>query len=134
MEFSTTEFEDFTVHFKTKEIKPKITEKISIYFHPLTAKSYKTQAIFFINSKAYPIHLRGNGVPLLLEVLDEKDKFVDFGSPLIGKTVIKTIKVINKSKATVAAIFDLIDRLPIFSRKNKKFLSEFEEDKPKVNM
>lgn len=65
-------------------------------------------------------------MPLILELEHASNKLVDLGAPLIGKTVSKTVRVINKSAAAVNVIFELYDRLPYFKRAKKMLSSEFE--------
>lgn len=126
LEFSQENSNDFTVHFGSKEIRSKTTEKISISFHPMSPRKYKTRATFYVNSKSHSIVLRGEGVPLLLELVDESDKFVVIEQPTVGKSIVKTVRVVNRSRAPVVIFFDLYDRLPIFGRTKKSLKPEFD--------
>lgn len=96
-----------------KTIPPKRKELISICFHPKKLQKYKNELIFTVNDKATKVVITGEGIPLNLCLVNIEEKSIDLGSPAVGKTVVKVVKVINKSLATVNAIFDIWNRLPI---------------------
>lgn len=113
-----------TVKFKSKTVQPQRTEHIQICFHPMEIKKYEIQVPFLINSKLYGIFIEGQGVPLNLELIDVREKFLDLGSTTIKKAISKTVKVINNSAAVVDVLFDIWDRLPYYADPQTKALAD----------
>lgn len=66
---------------------------------------------FFVNSKIYTISIHGEGVPLLLDLVNPSDRFIDLGSTTTGKSVSRTVKVINNSVVPIDVKFDIWNRL-----------------------
>lgn len=104
----------FTVDYKIKEIAPKSKDLINIYFHPQKCEKYNEEIIFFVNSQEVRTKITGEGVKIHVYLEDATNKCVDLGSPMVGQKIKKVIRVINKSPATVNAIFDIWDNLPYY--------------------
>lgn len=120
---------------KSKTVQPQKTEHIQICFHPMEIKKYEVQVPFLINSKLYEIFIEGQGVPLNLEFIDAREKFVDLGSTTVKKTVSKTVKVINNSAAAVEVLFDIWDKLPYYTNPQTRALAdEFTIEKEPVKL
>lgn len=118
--------EYLTVKFKSKSILPGRTEGIPIFFHPTEVARYDNLVPFFVNSKIYTISIHGEGVPLLIDLVDPSDKLIDMGSTTAGKAILKSVKVINNSVVAVEVKFDIWNRLPYFSKQRKMLESEFD--------
>lgn len=126
-------FDSFTVNFKSKMVMPKKTEEITIYFHPLEVGKYHNLIPFFVNSKIYTISVYGEGVPLLLNVVNPDDRFVDMSNTMIGKVAIKSVKVFNNGVVSLDVKFDIWNRLPHFHRIAKTLQPDFDvEEQPPI--
>ncbi|GJQ69846.1 hypothetical protein Trydic_g22394 [Trypoxylus dichotomus] len=119
---------NLTIVFKAKTIHAKKIEKIPIYFHPQELKSYAFILRFFVNSKIDEVIVRGEGTPLVIELVDQEQKFVNLGATLAGKQVTKVVQVINRSNTKIHALFDLYERLPIHHKPKKVLEAEFEKE------
>lgn len=115
-----------TVKFSSSQIAPGKTEQIPVYFHPMEVMQYKIQIPFIVNSKARPISLQGEGVPLRIELANAADKFLDFGAIMVGKDVSKKIRILNKSAVDIDITFDIWDKLPYYSRPAKTLEDGYE--------
>lgn len=115
-----------TVNFKSNIIQPKQTEEIPIYFHPLETIQYHNFIPFFVNSKIFTVSIHGEGVPLLLNLVNPADRFIDLGTTTAGKSIVKSVKVINNSTVAINAKFDIWNRLPYYSKKVKTLQPEFD--------
>lgn len=115
-----------TVNFKSKIVRPRKSEEIPIYFHPMEVTDYHNLIPFFVNSKIYTVSIHGEGVPLHLDLVVPADRFIDLGSTIAGKPVTRAVKVINNSAVAVDAKFDIWDRLPFFIKKIKTLEPEFD--------
>lgn len=87
---------------------------------------YEIKIPFYVESKLHNITLRGEAVPLLVDLIDPMDRCLSLTSILIGKSKTKRVKFINNSKASICIIFDLYDRLPYFSRPKAIIDPQFE--------
>lgn len=103
-----------TVDYKIKEILPKSKENILVYFHPQKCEKYSEELKFYVNSQEIKIKVTGEGVGLNVFLEDSTNKYIDLGCPLIGQSIKKVIRVINKSPATVNIIFNIWDELPYY--------------------
>ncbi|XP_044751544.1 hydrocephalus-inducing protein homolog [Coccinella septempunctata] len=112
LEYGKNCIPEFLVDFKSAVVSPEECKRIEIYFSPLKKGVYETALNFFVDSKRVIIRLLGEGVPLALEVLSLTDKFLDFGKVRVGKSVQKSIKVLNSGECTVDVIFALPSKLP----------------------
>lgn len=92
---------------------------------------YITKIPFYVNSKPETITIKIKAVPIELILEDYNERFVNFGGVLAGKTVSKTVKVVNRSLTTVNVVFNLYDRLPYFSKPKRVVEAEFERPPPK---
>lgn len=70
-------------------------------------------------------------MPLALEVLSLSDKFLDFGKVKVGKTVQKTVKILNMGESTVDVFFGFQSNLPFNKRKVEREVLEFCIEEPK---
>lgn len=126
VEYNIRKVDSVTVNFKSKMVMPKKTEEIPIYFHPMEVTTYHNLLPFFVNSKIYTVSIHGEGVPLLLDVVNPSDKFIDLGCTTVGKPLSRVVKVINNSVILVDAKFDMSNRLPYFFKKVKTLPPEFD--------
>lgn len=117
LEYNGKETEHLTVKFKSKSVLPKKSEHIPIYFHPKEIIQYQTNIPLLLNSKLYTIPVYGQGVPLLLELINSNDKFVDLGATTVKKSVSKTVKVINNSSVDFEVMFGVWEKLPLPPKK-----------------
>lgn len=81
---------------------------------------------FFVNSKIYTISIHGEGVPLLLDLVNPSDRFIDLGSTTIGKSILRLVKVINNSVVPIDVKFDIWNRLPYFFKTTSTLQPEFD--------
>lgn len=116
----------YTIQFQSRNVPQKSIETIQIYFHPRELGCYTFQIPFHINFKQQMITIKGEAVPLLVDVYDPIDRCLDLTSTFVGQSKTKRVKVINNSKATISITFDLYDRLPYFSRAKKIVDPQFE--------
>lgn len=93
-------------------------------------KQYKTDLNFRVNSAQFTVKVAGEGVPLLIELADASHRFINFGTPLVGKTVTKPLHIINKSRASFNMFVDLYQRLPFYVAPPKMLVPEFEQEVP----
>lgn len=119
-----------TINFTSKVVKPRKTEEIPIYFHPMEVTDYHSLIPFLVNSKIYTVAIHGEGVPLQLNLVNPLDRFIDLGSTTTGKTTTRLVKVINNSAVAIDVQFDIWDRLPYYTRKVKKLEPEFDLPEP----
>lgn len=98
------------------------------------AKTYEREIAFYVRSKENFVKLTGEGVPLSIDLEDQRDRCVNFASVVAEKSVSKRVRVVNNSRTSVCIIFDLLDRLPLFSRPKRVLEPEYEieEKKSKV--
>ena len=86
-------------------------KRIPIVFSPRDVKKYKEKITFIINNN-HEIHveIRGEGCRFLLDVVFPED-FVDFGSVLVGKEVLRKFILKNNSKRMIPLDFNVKDQL-----------------------
>ena len=71
-------------------------------FTPREMKSYsETFTLDFNNLYKVDVIVKGEGIPLNLELKDPDQAFLDFGIVTVGGDVTKTVPIINKSKKPV---------------------------------
>jgi len=76
--------------------------QIPILFTPRDIKSYQETVTFdFNNLYKVDVLVKGEGIPLQLELKDPDQAFLDFGIVSVGGDVTKTVPLINKSKKPV---------------------------------
>ncbi|KAI4465642.1 dlec1 deleted in lung and esophageal cancer 1 [Holotrichia oblita] len=128
LEYDGGQDDNFSIVFKSKTIQPREIEKIPIYYHPKEVGNCVFTSQFFVNSKADDLILKGEGSPLLIELVDPEEKFINLGAILAGKQVTRTVQVINKSSTKVCAIFDIYERLPIQNKSQRIIEAEYEKE------
>lgn len=99
--------------FKSSIIQPKNYQRINIYFHPLEIGNYSIKIPFIVDSRKCFVTITAVVVVMNLELINYQDKFVDMGSVCIGKTISKTIEVINRSESSIECVFNFLNLLPI---------------------
>jgi hydrocephalus-inducing protein len=76
--------------------------EIPIMFTPRDIKSYNETVTFdFNNLYKVDVQIKGEGIPLHLELKDPDQAFLDFGIVTVGGDVTKTVPIVNKSKKPV---------------------------------
>jgi len=71
-------------------------------FTPRDIKSYNEVVTFdFNNLYKVDVQIKGEGIPLHLELKDPDQAFLDFGIVTVGGDVTKTVPIVNKSKKPV---------------------------------
>ena len=76
--------------------------QIPILFTPREIKSYsEVLTLDFNNLYKVDVHIKGEGIPLQLELKDPDQAFLDFGIISVGGDVTKTLPLINRSKKPV---------------------------------
>lgn len=76
--------------------------QIPILFTPRELKRYEEVVTFDLNGlHKVDVLVRGEGIPLLLELKDPDQAFLDFGIVSVGGDVTKTVPLINRSKKPV---------------------------------
>jgi hypothetical protein len=76
--------------------------EIPFYFTPRDIKSYSEVVTFdFNNLYKVDVLVKGEGIPLSLELKDPDQAFIDFGIVTVGGDVTKICPLINRSKKPV---------------------------------
>lgn len=76
--------------------------QIPIMFTPRDIKSYNDTVTFdFNNLYKVDVQIKGEGIPLHLELKDPDQAFLDFGIVTVGGDITKTVPIVNKSKKPV---------------------------------
>jgi len=76
--------------------------QIPILFTPRDTKAYQEKfTLDFNNLYKVDVIVKGEGIPLQLELLDQDQAFLDFGIVSVGGDVTKTVPLINRSKRPV---------------------------------
>lgn len=101
-----------STNFHSGEVGPKQEKTVTIFFHPRILGDHKIELPLFIDGKKTHVTIYGKAVPLKLNLVNQLDKFVDFGSVLVGKTVTKTVAIRNESECPVEIVFNFLERLP----------------------
>jgi len=71
-------------------------------FTPRDIKSYSDTVTFdFNNLYNVVVQIKGEGIPLHLELKDPDQAFLDFGIVTVGGDITKTVPIVNKSKKPV---------------------------------
>jgi len=71
-------------------------------FTPRDIKSYSDTVTFdFNNLYKVDVQIKGEGIPLHLELKDPDQAFLDFGIVTVGGDITKTVPIVNKSKKPV---------------------------------
>lgn len=75
---------------------------IPILFTPREIKKYEeTVTLDFNNLYKVDVLIKGEGIPLQLELKDPDQAFLDFGIVSVGGDVTKTVPLVNRSKKPV---------------------------------
>ncbi len=81
---------------------PGKTTSTTITFIPRDCKSYQEKLVFELNGLTRrEIYLSGQGTQMRVELVDPKQKLFELGTIQIGKTIKKTLQIINRSLASV---------------------------------
>ena len=84
----------------TKEKVEKL--EIPIIFTPREIQKYKEVITFDFNGLyTIDVAITGEGIPMVLELVDPDKHTVDFGVVSVGGDVTKTVELINKSKKPI---------------------------------
>ena len=76
--------------------------RVPIIFTPREVTTYNEVVVFDINNvMRYQITIRGEGVPVKLELGAREQESLDFGVSRVGVEKTKTVQLINKSKRSV---------------------------------
>lgn len=85
---------------QTKDNNEKL--EVLIIFTPREIKKYQETITFdFNNLYTIDVVISGEGIPMLLELQDPDQGFVDFGIVSVGGDITQTIPIINKSKKPI---------------------------------
>jgi hypothetical protein len=98
--------------FQSGEVGPHGYQNITIYFHPLIIGQHNLELPLYVDGKKTHVNILGKAVPLKLAFVDQTDKFVDLGAVMVGKTRVKTVRVLNESECAVNILFNFWERLP----------------------
>ncbi|KAJ7536387.1 hypothetical protein O6H91_12G067600 [Diphasiastrum complanatum] len=83
-------------------LAPGQSHSLTILFKPEHICSYKKTIKFQINGLDTVVAtIKGEGVPVVLELVDGKQHLLSFGMLRLGKTVQQQVQIINKSKIPV---------------------------------
>lgn len=76
--------------------------QIPILFTPRDTRAYQEKfTLDFNNLYKVDVTVKGEGIPLQLELLDQDQAFLDFGVVSVGGDVTKTVPLVNRSKRPV---------------------------------
>ncbi|XP_026727025.1 hydrocephalus-inducing protein-like isoform X2 [Trichoplusia ni] len=104
----------FVDYEKMTEIEPGKRLKIGIYFRPKQVKEYEFTLQFWVNSLCEEnLTVKGEGIPLLFDLYEGCQKSFDLGHVKVGEKLVRTIEVMNHSKATIDATFIFRDMYPV---------------------
>jgi hydrocephalus-inducing protein len=100
--------------------------EIPILFTPREIKKYEEKiTLDFNNLYKVDVIVKGEGIPLLLDLKDPDQGYLDFGIVSVGGDVTKTIPLVNRSKKPVT--FRLLPSDPqIFQKCNVSFTPDKE--------
>lgn len=126
LECKQPEVDFLTVKFKSKHVQGRQTEPIEVHFHPFKVQTHMIYVTFYVNSRPHELCFRGEGVANSVRLVNFSDKFLNFGEVAVGGSSKRAVSVLNNSDACIDIIFDLPDRLPIFSRPKKTLEPQYE--------
>ncbi|KAJ2953758.1 hypothetical protein O0L34_g1383 [Tuta absoluta] len=87
-------------------VTPGQRAKIPIYFRPKAVKHYEFKIKFWVNSLCEEIiYIRGEGVPLLVDLYEGCQKSFDLGPVKIGEKIVREIEVMNHTKVPIECNF-----------------------------
>lgn len=76
--------------------------KVPIVFTPRDLKKYSEDIVFDINGlNKMIVRIKGEGVPLKLELERTEDQNIDFGVTHVGAEASRTVSLINNSKKKI---------------------------------
>lgn len=88
-----------------------------IVFTPRDIVKYSESIELTINGlHTVEIRVRGEGVPLKIDLEKQEDSVVDFGVAKVGQDVTKIVHLVNQSKKTVRLSMDVDDQLKTLSQ------------------
>lgn len=87
--------------------------KVPIVFTPRDLKKYSEDIVFDINNglNKMIVKIKGEGIPLKLELEKTEDQNIDFGVTHVGSESSRTVNVINNSKKKIEITFDVDNQL-----------------------
>ncbi|XP_049866429.1 hydrocephalus-inducing protein homolog [Pectinophora gossypiella] len=108
LDLNTDNVPELYVDFKGQEpkVNPRKRLKIPVYFRPKEVKHYEFKLQFWVNSLVEDIvTIRGEGVPLLVDLYEGCQKSFDLGPVKVGNRIVREIEVMNHSKVAIDAAF-----------------------------
>jgi hydrocephalus-inducing protein len=83
--------------------------KVPIVFTPRDLKKYSEDIVFDINNglNKMIVKIKGEGIPLKLELEKTEDQNIDFGVTHVGSESSRTVSLINNSKKKIEITFDV---------------------------
>lgn len=91
--------------------------RIPIVFTPRELIKYQETLIFDINSlNKIHVKIKGEGIPLKLEVERTQDQNVDFGITKVGEDDTRIIPIVNNSKKKIDITFNVDNQLEILQK------------------
>ena len=82
--------------------------KVPIVFNPRDLVRYQEDLVFDINGlNKVMVKVKGEGIPLKLELEKTEDQIIDFGVTRVGSDVSRTVSLINNSRKKIEITFDV---------------------------
>lgn len=95
--------------------------KVPIMFTPREFKKYSEDFVFDINGlNKIIVKVKGEGIPLKLELEKTEDQNIDFGVTKVGSEASRTVSLVNNSKKKIEITFDVEGQL---EELKKQFIS-----------
>ena len=86
--------------------------KVPIMFTPRDLKKYCEDIVFDINGlNKMIVQVKGEGIPLKLELEKTEDQNIDFGVTRVGADASRTVSLVNNSKKKIEITFDVDSQL-----------------------
>jgi len=91
--------------------------KIPIVFTPRDLMKYNETLVFDINElNKIEVKIKGEGIPLKLELERTEDQNIDFGVSKVGHEVSRTVSVVNHSKKKIEITFDVDNQIEMLKK------------------
>lgn len=82
---------------------PTHSIEVPIIFTPREIKKYDETVRFDFNGiHKIELHVQGEGIPMVLELVDPEHHLVDFGIAPVGASMSKQVQLVNKSRRPVS--------------------------------
>jgi hydrocephalus-inducing protein len=86
--------------------------KVPIVFTPRDLTKYNEDIVFDINGlNKMIVKIKGEGIPLKLELEKTEDQNIDFGVTKVGNEASRTVSLFNYSKKKIEITFDVDGQL-----------------------